>query len=363
MEFIPAKNNRDKFCYLFFWCLSSLTMSLKLKYLFKIFYREKLFVAALLASAVMLCFPSGRTPPGKMNIYSTPVISEEGLLQAVKAGWISSGIKAAAFGLTLFLLGLLAAGIILNIDSWRKGRVRLFAPGPSPRVGWGPGAVARVCVYFLFILLAFQLFQNRSGLLRSRGPSSLIEMAAVQDLIALLLLSGFIRQRGYSFSVFNLRLTDLLSSSRAAVLTYIYFLPYLGVLVVISYLVSSVFKVALRPHPLIPPVLAGGSLEEIAGLFILAAVAGPLLEELFFRGFIYPAFKNRLGKSGAILLSAALFSSLHFNFSGWLPILGLGILLAWSYEKSGKLMVPVLIHSFHNTLFLVYTLLHYKLEV
>lgn len=338
-------------------------MFLKLKYFYKIFYREKLFIAALLASAVMLCFLFGQRSAGKVNAPFPPALTEEGLLQSVKAGWISSGLNAAVFGLTLLLLGLLTAGIILNADSWRKGKVPVFSAGIPPRVGWGPGAVAKVCVYFLFILLAFQLFQNRSGLLRSRGPASLIEMAAVQYLIALLLLSGFIRQRGYPFSVFNLRLTDLLSSSRSAVLTYIYFFPFLCFLGVISYLVSSVFKVALRPHPLIPPVLAGGSLEAIAGLFILAAVAGPLLEELFFRGFIYPAFKKRLGKSGAILLSAALFSTLHFNFSGWLPILGLGILLAWSYEKSGKLMVPVLIHSFHNTLFLVYTLLLYKCEV
>ena len=336
---------------------------ISMKSLLKIFYREKLFVGALLASAVMLCFLSGRRSPGKMPPPSPPALSEEGLLQAVKAGRISSGREAAAFGLTLFLLGLLAAGIILNIDSWRKGKIRLFSPGPPPRVGWGPGAVVKLCVYFLVILLAFQLFQNRSGLLRSRGPSSLIEMAVIQNLIALLLLSGFIRRRGYPFSVFNLQLTDLLKNLRAAVLTYIYFFPFLGVLIVISYLVSSIFKVALRPHPLIPPVLAGGSLETIIGLFILAAVAAPLLEELFFRGFIYPAFKKRLGRGGAIFLSAALFSTLHFNFSGWLPILGLGILLAWSYEKSGKLMVPVLIHSFHNTLSLVYTLLLYKFEV
>ena len=93
-----------------------------------------------------------------------------------------------------------------------------------------------------------------------------------------------------------------------------------------------------------------------------AAVAGPLVEEIFFRGFLYPAFKNRLGAGGAIFLSAALFSALHFNLSGWIPIMGLGILLAWSYEKTGKLMVPVLIHCFHNALFLVYTVLLYRLE-
>jgi len=64
----------------------------------------------------------------------------------------------------------------------------------------------------------------------------------------------------------------------------------------------------------------------------------------------------------AILLSSLLFSLAHFELVGLLPIFALGALLAWSYEQTGQLMVPILIHALHNGLFLVYSLAVFKIS-
>lgn len=45
---------------------------------------------------------------------------------------------------------------------------------------------------------------------------------------------------------------------------------------------------------------------------VFAVTLGPLMEELFFRGFLYPVVARRLGVSGGILLTAIPFGLTHF---------------------------------------------------
>jgi membrane protease YdiL (CAAX protease family) len=85
----------------------------------------------------------------------------------------------------------------------------------------------------------------------------------------------------------------------------------------------------------------------------------PLVEESVFRGFLWRSFSaSRLGNIGALLLTALLFSAIHYNqtimadgsFNGWPFIehfidgLGLGA-LRW---RSGTTTVPFLMHVWMN---------------
>jgi len=51
--------------------------------------------------------------------------------------------------------------------------------------------------------------------------------------------------------------------------------------------------------------------SEATLLSIVSVTAAPLMEELFFRGFLYPVLARRLGTGAGILLTAALFGVLH----------------------------------------------------
>jgi len=109
------------------------------------------------------------------------------------------------------------------------------------------------------------------------------------------------------------------------------------------------------PHPLVEVFLAEErSPGTIAYSLFLACVAGPLFEEIFFRGFCYPAFKKRWGTGWALVLSAAFFSAIHQNLFAFLPVFILGLGLGYLYEKRGTLVPSIALHVIHNTVFIAY---------
>jgi hypothetical protein len=60
---------------------------------------------------------------------------------------------------------------------------------------------------------------------------------------------------------------------------------------------------------------------------LLAVTAGPLMEELFFRGFMYPMLARRMGVIWAIFFTALPFGLLHLQQYGWAWAAGLVIFL------------------------------------
>lgn len=84
-------------------------------------------------------------------------------------------------------------------------------------------------------------------------------------------------------------------------------------------------------------------------LTVFVAVFGPIVEEMFFRGFMYPAVKKRLGFKTAFFGTSALFALLHTNLAGFLPIMILGMLLTYLFERTGTLVASCTVHILHNT--------------
>ena len=81
--------------------------------------------------------------------------------------------------------------------------------------------------------------------------------------------------------------------------------------------------------------------------FLVGGMIAPLAEEICFRGVLYNYFR-RWGIILAILASTTIFVILH-SVQGF-PIIQLvgGVLFAISYELSGNLMVPIVIHATGN---------------
>lgn len=97
--------------------------------------------------------------------------------------------------------------------------------------------------------------------------------------------------------------------------------------------------------------LTGGStlsLSELGALMILVAVVAPIVEELFFRGMLYPVLRRRWSAPVAIIVNGFLFALIHV-----IPILlpGLffvGMVLAWVRERSGSVIPCIVIHALQN---------------
>ena len=83
---------------------------------------------------------------------------------------------------------------------------------------------------------------------------------------------------------------------------------------------------------------------------VVACVVGPIAEEVFFRGLLFSSLRRHLSRAAAMLISATLFSALHTNVVGFIPILALGCVLADLYERTGSLAAPITVHITHNAL-------------
>jgi len=83
-------------------------------------------------------------------------------------------------------------------------------------------------------------------------------------------------------------------------------------------------------------------------IIITVSVIGPVTEEVFFRGFLYPALRSRLSVVAAIALNALLFALIHQSISDILPIFVLGAAMAFLFEKTGSLVPCSVFHVCHN---------------
>lgn len=88
-------------------------------------------------------------------------------------------------------------------------------------------------------------------------------------------------------------------------------------------------------------------------LAIIATTLGPLMEELFFRGFFYPVVARRWGAGWGIFLSALPFALLHMQQYGYswgilLLIFGVGVVCGIVRAFTGSVAASVLVHAGYN---------------
>ena len=91
-------------------------------------------------------------------------------------------------------------------------------------------------------------------------------------------------------------------------------------------------------------------------LGIAAVVAAPLIEELIFRGFMFPGYAaSRLGVMGAILVSSAVWASMHIQYEAFYigQIAVLGCLLGWLRWRSGSTLLTIALHALVNLIAIV----------
>jgi uncharacterized protein len=92
---------------------------------------------------------------------------------------------------------------------------------------------------------------------------------------------------------------------------------------------------------------------EAWALGILSITLAPLMEELFFRGFLYPVLARSLGLPFAVFLTALGFALLHAAQLGsaWGPVLVIflvGLVLTMVRAKTNSVSAGVLIHMAYN---------------
>ena len=96
-------------------------------------------------------------------------------------------------------------------------------------------------------------------------------------------------------------------------------------------------------------------------LWVAVVVVAPLIEELFFRGFLFEGLRDSwVGPVGAVLVTSLAWAAIHVQYGMLqIAIIGtLGILLGIAKLKTRSLYIPIAMHTFNNLLAMLATSLY-----
>lgn len=91
---------------------------------------------------------------------------------------------------------------------------------------------------------------------------------------------------------------------------------------------------------------------------VFAITLGPLMEELFFRGFLYPVLARRIGAAWGILLTGLLFGLIHLPQYGWswaafLIVSLVGVVLTTVRARTKSVAASFLAHVGYNATIMI----------
>ena len=141
------------------------------------------------------------------------------------------------------------------------------------------------------------------------------------------------------------------SSLRAIAMGATCFLAVLPPLVA-TYLASaklcSLVGIKNEPQDIVDILTSSDSTAVVVLIVIFAIVIAPMVEEFLFRGFAYPALKQRWGPWPALTLVSLVFAAIHPPVPVMGPIFVLAIGLGLAYELTGSLLAPITMHALFN---------------
>lgn len=249
-------------------------------------------------------------------------------------------------GAVLVVLGLICDAIILA----------RFVPAPVFRVGskpWGLRELALAVAVLAAVFIFSTAFYGALALHRRQEVASLIPLIIPIELILrLTLLAGFDTYfRRHHIQLRPALGLDSLSAGKAGgwgVAFALAILPPVGVLIFASNAVCRLLHITVSQQPIVEFCLTTPSTPLLVITVVFAVVVAPVFEEFFFRGFAYPALKQRFGSLPALLLVSAVFALNHLHGPSLLPLFVLAIGLGLAYELTGSLLAPVVMHAAFN---------------
>lgn len=334
--------------------------------------RERVWVLIFIFLALVYTFISSRPEKPKEEASSVSAerlrLAETKLKEEIqKTGGLKNFLSSrpqlqkilTLFSVALALILILGIGIDLAWlirPSWRSK----IASGTSPpeASSWGVGVVIKTILLFVLasFSLSFLLALLKSFIFHKVSPHFFILFhTTLSDLVCIGIVMGFIRYGKGHWRDLGFRAVHWGREFWVGLAGYAAVLPLFFAILFLLVVIVQLFAYEPPPHPLVEIFLEEEhSPALIAYSLFLACVMGPVLEEIFFRGFCYPAFKKRWGVKWALILSAAFFSLIHQNAFAFLPVFVLGLALGYLYEKRGTLIPSIVLHVVHNSIFIAY---------
>jgi membrane protease YdiL (CAAX protease family) len=273
------------------------------------------------------------------------------------------GRAAAAFTVGVLVLAVLAAGLIL-----RRRWYRLSPVLGRPEVLSPPIGLALVLVMLIIAPIGAQIAARLSGIEMEPDVVPTVGQQArlAAGAYAAQMLVAFVYLR-------RLRKVRILTRERRhprerAVFVGVAALLLAWPLVSVAGWAAGVLLTVLGAPP--PDMISHETLELLLDgprdssfgmLVVLVTVVAPVLEELLYRGLLQDAMR-RIGVSPwlAISVTSFFFALMHWGSAPLHALVGLFVLslaFGWSFERTGRLLAPIVMHVLFNLGNLVVALL------
>lgn len=330
-------------------------------------YFYLLVVAVFLYAAIFFVHRTARErkPPSER-----PAKIEHTALPTPSAKMVEAKFRAKPelhrrWNVFLILFGtMLSSGVLLSVLAFKRWRRK---QGLVPkvlwefRVSWGIRELLKVGILFFWFGIVFNLilsllktlwFMDTSSYVLILFHTLLIDFIAVWFIVRAARASGARISDLIGFRSFAQSLRELW----LGVYTYVAIFPAFLCLLAALIFIMSRFSYEPPPHPLVNVFLTEEQVPIPVILFslILACGVGPVVEEIFFRGFLYPALRNYWGVGWATAVTSGFFALVHENLFSFVPIFFLGVVFCYLYEKRKSILASISLHVLHNSAFIVY---------
>lgn len=101
-------------------------------------------------------------------------------------------------------------------------------------------------------------------------------------------------------------------------------------------------------------IMADSSVVGLLTNILVVGIITGFAEELFFRAGLQRVLGEAMPKQTAIWVAALIFSTLHFQFFGFVPRLLLGAFFGYLYVWSGSIWVAIFAHALNNSIVVVF---------
>lgn len=249
-------------------------------------------------------------------------------------------------------LGQLILSSLLAYALWQKVRDRepfLLDPvaAPPPRVSLSDGLIAALAFFVLQSVMQIIL----KALRFSTSSTAVLSFVLAGALVASFYLLLYRRTPAFFGRQQPVTMTSLSSG--------------LGIGVMGGCLAGGVgllFLLGVEHFPLLRQLgdSTASPLGNIHGwwLLLLVVIAAPVFEEFIFRGLLFQGMRRSFPLGISVFCSAAIFALCHPPIAV-IPVFTAGVLAAWSYALSGRLVTSMALHATYNAIVVVVPLLFF----
>lgn len=270
--------------------------------------------------------------------------------------WLVGGIH---------FLSLVMLGVIFV--QWNRRKAEGFSLGERVRVAdWDLTELLQLLMVLIFAysqILALEYFLQKRGLIKSDDQKAIvfITFQVIFYGVFFFMVKCHLQSRSLSWSsAFGFRATRFREVIVPTTVSLIAILIPLEILEGGTYWILKSLGLPVERQPVLEFFLRLHDPWLKAAMVFLAVIGAPMVEEILFRGIIYPSLKRKFGFFHALWITSAVFAMIHFHLPSTPTLFGLAIAFTLLYEWTGNLAACIFFHASFNACSMILAILNEK---